>query len=112
MTGELLTDRSLERRLAESRVLIHATPIGMHPREGESLVPPELMHADLAIMDIVYNPIETKLLTMAKTRGCVTINGLGMFIHQGVEQFRLWTGLDAPVKAMAGTVEEALRKAR
>jgi shikimate dehydrogenase len=62
----------------------------------------------MVVMDIIYNPLETRLLTLAKTKECSTINGLSMFIHQGAEQFRLWTGLEAPLTHMAKTVERVL----
>ncbi len=93
----------------QADLLIQTTSVGMHPHDGECLLSPNAMKPGTVVMDIVYNPIETKLLSIAKTRGCVTINGLSMFIHQGVEQFRLWTGLDAPVKAMASAVEQAFK---
>jgi shikimate dehydrogenase len=66
----------------------------------------------MLVMDIIYNPIETKLIKIAKSRGCLTINGLGMFIHQGAEQFRLWTGMEPPFSAMIGAVEQSLRSVR
>jgi shikimate dehydrogenase len=109
-TGELLTDQSLERRIAESRVLIHATPVGMHPREDECLVPPELMHADLAVMDIVYNPYRTKLLERAKARGLETIPGIEMFVNQALLQFEAWTGERAPKQVMKQVVLDHLTR--
>jgi shikimate dehydrogenase len=108
VTGEALTDASLARRLVESRVLIHATPIGMHPRENESLVPPELMHADLAVMDIVYNPYETRLLAEARARGIETIPGIEMFVNQALFQFEAWTGERAPKRVMKQVVIDHL----
>jgi shikimate dehydrogenase len=92
-------------------LLIQTTPVGMYPRNKESIVPSDALNPGMVVMDIVYNPIETKLLTTAKSRGCVTVNGLGMFIRQGAEQFRLWTGLEAPVETMRSAVERVLRKA-
>jgi len=91
-------------------ILIHTTPVGMTPKKDHCLVPEHTLKKGMVVMDIVYNPIETRLLTMAMSRGCLTINGLGMFIHQGAEQFRLWTGLEAPVDAMTRAVEQALMK--
>jgi shikimate dehydrogenase len=108
-TGELLSDDSLERRIAESRVLIHATPIGMHPREGESLVAPELMHPDLTVMDIVYNPYRTRLLEDAGARGLRTVPGIEMFVNQAVFQFEAWTGESAPVEVMRRVVLDHLK---
>jgi shikimate dehydrogenase len=109
-TGELLSDRSLERRIAESRVLIHATPVGMHPREDECLVPPEWMHAELAVMDIVYNPYQTRLLKDAKARGLETIPGIEMFVNQALLQFEAWTGERAPRQVMKQVVLDHLTR--
>jgi shikimate dehydrogenase len=92
-------------------LLIQTTSVGMFPHHKESIVSSDALNPGTVVMDIVYNPVETKLLSIAKGRGCVTVNGLGMFIRQGAEQFRLWTGLEAPVGAMSSAVEEALRKA-
>jgi shikimate dehydrogenase len=107
-TGELLTDHGLERRIAQSRVLIHATPIGMHPREDESLVSPELMHPDLAVMDIVYNPHQTRLLRDAEARGIKTVPGIEMFVNQAILQFEAWTGKSAPREVMKQVVRDHL----
>ena len=107
-TGELLTEDTLERRIAESRVLIHATPIGMHPREEESLVPPALMHPDLTVMDIVYNPYETRLIKDARDRGIKTVLGIEMFVNQALFQFEAWTGTTAPREVMKQVVLDHL----
>ena len=60
-------------------------------------------------MDVIYNPLETRLLRMARERGCTPINGLTMFIHQGAEQFRQWTGLHPPLSEMTEAVKTGLR---
>ena len=52
------------------------------------------------VMDIVYAPLETRLLREAKSAGCEVINGLSMLLYQGVAQFEAWTGEDAPVEVM------------
>ena len=90
-------------------LLIQTTSVGMYPHEEESIVSSEALQPGMVVMDIIYNPIETKLLSEAKGLGCMTVNGLGMFIRQGAEQFRLWTGLEAPIETMRSAVEEALR---
>jgi shikimate dehydrogenase len=82
----------------------------MHPREGESLVAPELMHADLAIMDIVYNPLRTRLLTDAEARGVKTIPGIEMFVNQAILQFEAWTGERAPSRVMKQVVLDHLTR--
>jgi shikimate dehydrogenase len=99
---------SLKEPMAD--LLIQTTSVGMSPRRKECLVPEGILREGMVVMDIIYNPLETALLNLAKARGCVTINGLSMFIHQGAEQFRLWTGLEAPISAMTRAVEGELMK--
>jgi shikimate dehydrogenase len=54
----------------------------------------------MAVMDIVYTPLRTRLLRDAQAAGCATIDGLAMLVRQGALQFELWTGLEAPVDIM------------
>ncbi|HET7909494.1 MAG TPA: shikimate dehydrogenase [Nitrospira sp.] len=103
-----LDEQALKTALAEARVLIHCTPIGMSPKTGMSCVPPNLLHPGLTVMDIVYNPRETQLLADAKVAGCRTISGLEMFLHQAAAQFELWTANPAPRQAMRAVLESRL----
>lgn len=100
VSGDLLTEATLPRELKECRVLIHATPVGMHPRTEETLVPDELLHPDLQVFDVIYNPDQTRLIKSAKSRGLVTASGLPMFLYQAADQFRLFTGEEAPLEVM------------
>jgi len=104
-TGTGITDNplnasTLASALADAHLLIHCTPIGMHPKIENSCVPKELLHSGLTVMDIVYNPLNTQLLQDAQAAGCRTIQGIEMFLHQAVGQFELWTGQPAPVDTM------------
>jgi len=92
----------------EADLLIHATPVGMHPNVEQCIIAQDAIHERMAVMDIVYNPIETKLLRLARSQNCLAINGLGMFVHQAAEQFRLWTGLEAPLSHMTVAVKKML----
>ena len=89
-------------------ILINTTPVGMSPNIDNSPVSESAFKNGMIVMDVIYNPIKTRLLAMAEARGCLTINGLNMFTYQGAEQIRLWTGLDAPVEVMINTVEREL----
>lgn len=62
------------------------------------------------VFDAVYTPLETKLLREAAAVGCRTVNGLDMFVGQAAEQFRLFTGEEAPVELMRSTVLESLER--
>lgn len=89
-------------------LVIQATPIGMFPATGSSPVPESVFRDGMVVMDMVYNPMETRFLKEAKARGALAVSGLSMFIHQGAEQFRLWTGLDAPLEVMERAVRREL----
>ena len=100
-----LGESELRAALNDSRVLIHCTPLGMHPKVTQSCVPAPLLHRGLTVMDIVYNPRETRLLRDAKAAGCRIIPGLEMFLHQAIGQFELWTGRQAPAAVMRAVLE-------
>jgi len=85
-------------RVEHADVLVNATSVGME--EDASPVPAEYLHADLAVMDAVYAPIETRLLRDAAAAGARTVDGAWMLLFQGVEAFERWTGRTAPVDAM------------
>jgi shikimate dehydrogenase len=89
-------------------ILVNTTPVGMAPQADETPVPVEKLSPGLVVMDIVYNPLKTRLLREAVSAGCSTIDGLSMFVHQGARQFELWTGMKAPVDIMRMTVEAEL----
>ena len=98
---ESLLDESMLRKvLPDTHVLIHCTPMGMSPKIHQTSVPAALLHSELTVMDIVYNPRDTQLLKDAKAAGCRVIPGLEMFLHQAAAQFELWTNQAAPVDVM------------
>lgn len=104
-----LDEATLRRVLPEAHVLIHCTPVGMAPKVDSTCVPASLLHADLSVMEIVYNPLETRLLKDAKRAGCRTIPGLEMFLNQAVAQFEIWTNQPAPVDVMRAVLESNFR---
>ncbi len=88
--------------------LINATPVGMAPGGGETPVDANVLERFKWVMDMIYNPLRTKLLEDAEAAGCGVIDGLSMFVHQGAEQIRIWTEMRPPVDVMAGPVREEL----
>jgi shikimate dehydrogenase len=101
---------TLSRHIPEVHTLIHCTPVGMSPKIGETCVPQGLLAPHLTVMDIVYNPLETRLLAEAKQAGCRTVRGIEMFLHQAVGQFELWTQQPAPVGVMRSVLEGYFKK--
>ena len=102
--SELLTGESLATAMAHADVIINCTPIGMHPKEDASVIPAHLFRAGQSVFDIVYSPLETKLLADARAKGLKTVSGVEMFINQAVLQFRQFTGVDAPEAVMRQVV--------
>jgi shikimate dehydrogenase len=97
-------------RVREADVLVNATSVGMD--ENESPVPADYLHGDLAVLDAVYTPIETRLLRDARRAGATTVDGAWMLLFQGVEAFEQWTGRDAPVSVMNEALRERLARRR
>ena len=92
-------------------LLIHATPVGMWPRGGESLLREDQMRA-ATVFDLIYNPPETRLLQLAKASGCKTISGIEMYLAQSGAQFKFWTGKDAPLRTMRQAAVTELERMR
>jgi 3-dehydroquinate dehydratase/shikimate dehydrogenase len=85
----------------EADVVINCTPVGMRGHsEDQSPVKAETLSGVKLVYDLVYNPEETVLLRDAREAGGRTLGGLAMLVGQAAEQFRLWTGLEAPVDVM------------
>jgi shikimate dehydrogenase len=100
ITGTTLSDEVLKKELETADILVNATSIGMHPDINVSPVPAELLHSGLCVMDIVYNPLETRLLKDAKSVGASVVSGLEMLLYQGAVAFEIWTNCPAPVDVM------------
>lgn len=92
----------------EADVVINATSIGLG--DGEARVPlnTATLEADMVVADVIFNPPETRLLRDAKSRGCQTLDGLGMLVNQAVIGFKIWTGQDADPQVMRDALEEFL----
>lgn len=108
IASDMLTDETLSSNMKEADLVIHCTPIGMHPKEDASLVPPDLFKPGQVIFDVVYTPLKTKLLKDAQAHGLKTISGVEMFINQAVLQFERFTGVNAPEEVMRKVVMEHL----
>ena len=90
-------------------ILVNATPVGMEPKIDDIPIDPNRLGRYRLVMDIVYQPLETRLLREAQARGAATIDGLQMLIHQATAQFELWTGLESPLEVLARAAYEALK---
>ena len=86
---------------AQVDLVVNTTPLGMWPRVDASPWPREVAFPpDALVYDLVYNPLETRIMGMARAAGGLAVDGLGMLVHQGAEAFALWTGQEPPVDVM------------
>jgi len=90
--------------IKDAELIINATPIGMAANDPMPF-DVDLLRDGQTVVDLIYEPSKTTLLKEAEARGLQTLNGLGMLLHQAGEQFRLWTGQQPPIKAMAESVD-------
>jgi shikimate dehydrogenase/3-dehydroquinate dehydratase type I len=90
--------------------LINTTPVGMYPYSDKSPVDASVLGGFKYVMDVIYNPLKTKILNDAEQLGCHIFPGLDMFVHQGAEQVKLWTGKEPNRALMKKVVLERLAK--
>lgn len=89
--------------IKEAELIINATSLGMNAKDPLPF-DPNLMQGGQRVVDLIYKPAKTALLEEAESRGAETLNGLGMLLYQAGAQFRLWTGEEPPINAMAESV--------
>jgi len=95
---DLADQHRFREEIAGADILTNGTKVGMKPLENQCVVSDKsMLRPELLVSECVYNPHNTQLLTMAKEAGCKTVDGYGMLLWQGAEQFKLWTGKEFPL---------------
>jgi shikimate dehydrogenase len=105
-----LSPKVIEANVCNSDILLNTTSVGMKPNIDKSLVSPDCLRSNLTVMDIVYNPFETRLVKDAKAVGANVVSGVEMLIYQGAAAFEIWTGCRAPVQVMRNAALEQLSR--
>ena len=96
-------------QLQQSDILINTTPLGMTPNIDE--MPPvdiSLLPEGALVYDVIYTPAKTKFLATAEELGYPILNGMSMLANQGIEAFRLFTGVEPDEEVMLKALKEAL----
>ncbi len=106
----ILLDELEENYMENVDVIINTTPVGMHPEAEKSPIKNSLIVEKHAVFDIVYSPDITILLKTANEKGCIIVRGFEMLLYQGVKQFEIWTGKEAPVQTMYNVLDKAINK--
>ncbi|MBN2421855.1 shikimate dehydrogenase [Candidatus Woesearchaeota archaeon] len=91
---------NIKRLITKSDIIINTTSVGMNPRPDASLINKDDLLPGKIVMDIVYNPVKTRLIKYAEEKGCTTVTGDRMLIYQAIGQFELWTGVRPDFKSM------------
>jgi shikimate dehydrogenase len=103
------TDPALETAVMDSTLIVNATDVGMFPHVLQSPLPNKnWLSKKHIVFDLIYRPLTTRLQRDAQAAGAKTIDGLGMFIHQGAAAFRLWTGMEMPLEQIRQVLEAKL----
>ncbi len=90
---------------SDADLIINCTSVGMAPNIMGCPIDPTLLEPRHAVFDIVYQPRETVLLREARQRGCQTVEGIGMLVHQGAASFRTWFGRDPDTDVMFAALQ-------
>lgn len=95
-----------EAQLSDFDTIIQTTSVGL----TEEALPLSLTHlgSGSVVADIIYNPLETPFLKQAKAKGCLVLNGVGMFVNQGAIAFEKWTGVRPDTEEMIKLITEKL----
>lgn len=93
---------------AKADLVVNATPVGSGAEANALPVDPSSIHEGQLVVDLVYSPPTTPLITAARERGAIAHNGLGMLLHQAALAFELWTGVPAPLEAMSAAAIGAI----
>ena len=87
-------------------IVINTTPLGMEPHLDQMPFPEKYLRPEMVVMDAVYTPLNTRLISTAREKGCHVVDGLSMFVSQGAAQFKLWTGKEPDLDILRRTVLE------
>jgi shikimate dehydrogenase len=103
------TAESWAKMAPRAQLLVNCTSVGMAgAAEEETPVPAGLIRPEMLVFDLIYRPLETRLLREAADRGARTLGGLPMLIYQGAASFKIWTEQDAPVDIMFDAARKTL----
>lgn len=94
--------------IAKADIIINATSVGMHPETDKSPISKSLMNPEQIVFDAIHTPALTQLQKDAQDIGAKTISGREMFIYQGIEQFRLYTGIELDEQIVRKQLEKAM----
>jgi shikimate dehydrogenase len=109
-TIETCNFESLSEARKQSQIIINTTPVGMFPNEDQIPFDPALIPEKITVMDLIYHPVETRLLQEAARKHCTIIPGTEMLLYQAARQFEIWTGEKPPLPIMKKALLSCLKQ--
>ena len=100
----------LKEESKKADVIVNTTPVGMYPNVDKSPIPADFLHEDLIVYDVIYNPLNTRLIKEATQIGCKTLGGLEMLVNQGALAFEWWTNKKPNIELMKKKIIEYIVK--
>jgi len=92
-----------------SKLIVNTTSMGMNPNVDDAATTiKESFVKDQIVFDVIYTPVQTKLLKLAQSQGARIVTGLQMFVEQGARSYELWTGEKMPVEKVLKTLQSYL----
>lgn len=104
ISSKALTLKDASSELGEYDLIIQTTMIGMEPNITEQPITLEYLRENSVVCEIIYNPLETRILLEAKSIGARVQNGIDMFVYQGALAFEKWTGIFPDIQRMKENV--------
>ncbi len=109
LAGEVGAVGTLE-DISGADLVVNATPIGMKDSQVDIPCSVDLLHSSQLVVDLIYHPLETRWISLAKQKGIDSYNGVSMLLFQAAEAFTLWTGEEAPISIMQEAITQELEK--
>ena len=106
--ANVLSLTEAEQSLADFGLMVQTTSIGMNFAQQGMPFSPDNVSEGTVVADIIYNPLETEFLAQARAKGAKTLNGVGMFVHQGAIAFKTWTGIRPDTETMIEKITATL----
>lgn len=103
-----ITIGQAEAEISTFNLIVQTTTVGMNHAQSGMPLSPDLLSEGSIVADIIYNPLETEFLKAANESGGLTMNGIGMFVHQGALAFELWTGIYPDTEKMIRSISTKL----
>ena len=109
LAGEVGAVGTLE-DISGADLVVNATSIGMKDSQVDIPCSVDLLHSSQLVVDLIYHPLETRWISLAKQKGIDSYNGVSMLLFQAAEAFTLWTGEEAPISIMQEAITQELEK--